>query len=241
MSPQHSPTAFYDAESAVYSDKRYPIKTATYVQYFFKRRLALALKVIVSRVSGRTGLKLLDVGCADGVVTRSVIERFPETFSTLVGTDVSLPMIEAAKRSTLDPRVSFFGKSDAPKERFDVVLGLGYLSPAIFDGEIRFVLDRLAPDGLYICTLASKGSLHARFKLKGEPYLADYRSYDEYRSMLSKHFDIISETSYGFFIPKLWSMPAIGRALQPLFDAIFRHIAPGAFHETMYALKLKQQ
>jgi SAM-dependent methyltransferase len=241
--------SFYDDESAIYSEKRYADKAGTYVQYFFNCRLAIVLKAIAARVSDKkifpgTGLTLIDIGCADGVMTRKIAESFPTAFSKLVGADISMPMIDKARSLTRDPRISFFIKdsaygTDEPHEKFDIALGLGYLTSAIFVQETDFVRKHLVPGGLYICSFAAKGSLRARLKLKGQPYLKDYLSYAGYRSMLAKRFEIVNEIPYGLFIPKLWAMPSLGRALQPVIDAVFAHIVPGLFHEKIYVLRLK--
>jgi len=244
----HPQASFYDVESSVYSEKRYADKAKTYVQYFFNRRLAIVLKAITNRVSDsessdRTNFTLIDIGCADGVMTRKIAEAFP-VFSMLVGTDISVPMIEKACKLTHDPRISFFVKSsslvaDASHQKFDIALGLGYLTSAIFAEETDFVRGHLVPGGLYLCSFAAKGSLRARLKLKGQPYFKDYLSYAEYRSMLAECFEIIDEIPYGLFIPKLWAMPSLGRAIQPIVDAVFARIVPSLFHEKIYILRLK--
>jgi SAM-dependent methyltransferase len=240
----HSQASFYDVESSVYSEKRYADKARTYVQYFFNRRLSIVLEAIAAHISGKTSLMLLDIGCADGVMTRKIAEAFPASFSKLVGTDISVPMIEKARMLTHDSRISFFIKgstrpADVSHQKFDIALGLGYLTSAMFAQEADFVREHLVPGGLYICSFAARGSLRARLKLKGQPYLKDYLSYAGYRSMLSERFEIIDEIPYGLFIPKFWALPSLGRALQPVIDALFTHIVPGLFHEKIYVLRLK--
>ncbi len=229
--------SFYDLESVVYSKKRYQGVTRSYTQYFFKRRLSLVLRLL-GRIGGKN-LKLLDIGCADGIMTISIHEHFPEMFSELVGVDVSSAMIEVARKATSDPQISFFLKSETPNKRFDIALSLGYLSAVIFEDEARFVSDHLKSDGYYICALAGRDSLHRRLKLGNVPYLSDFRAYSEYDKMLRTHFLIVKEIPYGLFVPKLWSMPFLARILQPVFEVFFAHIAPNLFHEKIYLLKLK--
>src|SRR4051812_1971894 len=162
-----SGTGFYDSESAKYSEKRYAGRTESYTQYFFKNRLAIVLSALRREVGDKKSLKLIDIGCADGVITRAIAKELPQVFSELVGVDISTPMIEVARRMTTDPKVSFFLKggeaftSKISPRSFDVALGLGYLSTKIFDDEVAFLKENLKPGGLYICTLAAKDSAHA--------------------------------------------------------------------------------
>ena len=238
---RQSVVQFYNSESTVYSQKRYEGRVLTYVQYFFRRRCNLLFRILDRVISDQKGLTLIDIGCADGIVTRKIDERFPGTFSLLTGVDISPLMIEKARRLEYDSRISFFLKDTTPDMFYDIALGLGYVSGAILENEIMFAKKHLVYQGYYICSLTAKNSLHARFKLKNAPYRADYRSYDEYRSMLLAHFDILAEIPYGLFIPKLWALPVIGRLLQPFFEIICAHIVPNLFHEKIYLLKLKNR
>jgi len=183
----------------------------------------------------------LDIACADGVMTREISSRFPDSFKSLVGVDISPKMIEAAISLTKhDDRVSFSMKDRCPETPFDIILGLGYLSAKNYEGEMGFLLKRLSLDGTYLCTFSSRDSLHARIKLKDEQYLEDYRNYEQYREMLGRFFHIQKEIPYGFFIPKLWSFPFLGRALQPAIDVLFKAILSRYFHEKVYVLKRKE-
>ncbi len=232
---------FYDTESGQYSEKRYDGKTETYVQYFFKRRKQIVLGMMGRLVRGKTGLSLLDIACADGVITREMDSRFPGSFRQLVGVDISPKMIETARSiSKGNERLSFFMKDECPVNKFDIALGLGYLSAKNLEEEMAFLLGRLVDGGSYICTLSSRYSIHTRLKLQDKPYLDHYEGYDWYLGVICRYFDIIEEIPYGLFVPKLWSLPFIGRALQPIFDAIFRKVLSEYFHEKVYLLKRKE-
>jgi len=236
--------SFYDEESIGYSKKRYEGPAVTYTQFFFKNRLAIVLRELAILLANKRDLRLLDVGCADGVITRAIAQKFPGSFDELVGVDISEGMIETARKLTVDPKIAFFlkdgeafqNKESAPS--FHIALGLGYLSLAILDGELQFLKQHLKVGGIYICSLSAKNSSHARFKINTASYRNDYASYSEYEKILSKHFDIIKAVPNGLFIPKLWAFPIIGRMLQPLFDTVFAKITPNLFHENIYVLKL---
>ncbi|MFA6459141.1 MAG: class I SAM-dependent methyltransferase [Candidatus Paceibacterota bacterium] len=237
--------SFYNKESESYSRKRYLGAPKSYTQYFFQNRLAITLRLLAKYVSGKKDMKLIDIACADGVMTRAVSQRFPENFSALVGTDISIDMIETAKRITTDPKISFFVKDNqvfpnaGMEGSFDIALGLGYLAPAIYEGEMAFLKQYIKKDGIYMTSLAAHDSIHARLKLRDAEYRKDYVSYAKYEIMLRKHFHIIKKIPNGLFVPKLWAIPVLGRTLQPLADIVFRHIIPGLFHEMIYVLRLK--
>jgi SAM-dependent methyltransferase len=235
---------YYDSESSVYSQKRYEGVTKTYTQFFFKNRLAILKRQLQKHLGGSKNLKLLDIGCADGVITRSIAKEFPDIFSALVGVDISTPMIEVARRMTNDPKISYFVKdgeaygSVIPPHNFDVALGMGYLTTNIFDSEVAYLRENLKPGGIYICTLTAKDSLHARFKLKDAPYRIHYTSYAEYENLLKRRFHIIEAVPNGLFVPKLWAIPALGRILQPVLRTLFAPFFPNLFHEMIYVLRL---
>jgi len=231
---------FYNTESEHYSDRRYKGDTETYVQYFFKQRRDIVLKMLSGIIENKSDLSLLDIACADGVLTRDIDSKFPKAFAKLVGTDLAPQMVEVARKITVDRNnISFYVKDECPVDKFDIVLGLGYLSKTIFEDEMSFLLKRLAENGYYICTFASKDSIFARLKLADKYYIKDYGDYKDYDVILSRYFSIVEEIPYGFFVPKLWSVPVLARIVQPIFDKIMRPICPSLFHEKVYLLKLK--
>ena len=231
---------YYDKESSVYSEKRYFGAPQTYVKFYFKNRMKIVLELLSKILKNEKNLALLDVACADGVITEAIDRTFPNVFSRLVGTDISPLMVSTAQNKfAKDSRFSFFVKDLCPVEQYDVALGLGYISASIFNEEMNFLKIRLKTGGYYVCTLASPNSIYAKLKLSHETYIKDYRSYDEYRKMLSPHFHIIDEVSSGIFIPKLWAFPRLARVIQPMAEILFRNILPNLFHEKIYLLRKK--
>lgn len=231
---------FYNKESAQYSQKRYSESSENYNQFFFNKRKEIVLYLISQLVKDKKGLKLLDIACADGVITREIDKKFPGTFDVLVGTDISRDMIKVANDySKDDKRFSFYIKEECPNFPSDIVLGLGYITADIFEDEMNFLLHRLSQNGFYLCTFVSNTSVFSYLKLRKKLYFKNYRSYKEYREMLCNKFEIIFETPYGLFIPKLWAFPMIARIVQPIFEKIFSHIFPNLFHEKVYLLRKK--
>jgi SAM-dependent methyltransferase len=176
------------------------------------------------------------VGCADGVLLKALEERFPNQFSKLVGMDISPKMIEEGVKQNTNPRASFYVKSDLPSETFDIVVELG-IHPFNIDEELEYASVHLKPHGYFVYDLVSSQSLFAKLKLKGKYYVKDYKTYSEYDPILKKYFSIVRTHVYGLFVPKLWSVPALARIFQPVFDALFAKITPKFFHEKIYLLK----
>lgn len=227
---------FYNQASASYSKRRYLGQPKSYPQFFFQRRRALTLALMDKLVAGRQNLKLLDVACADGVMSFALLERFPKLWAKIVGVDIAPKMIEAAKAYNQDPRLSFFVKDETPVETYDVVLGLGFITGTILTEEINFVKQHLSPNGFYLCTLPSKYSLKALLTIRHEAYRQDYWTYREYEQFLSRYFEIVSAEPYGLFIPLIWKWPRLARPVQALTDRLLR-VLPGLYHEKIYLLK----
>ncbi|MEQ1561365.1 MAG: methyltransferase [Nitrospira sp.] len=231
---------YYDKESSVYSEKRYSGAPNTYIKFYFKNRMRVVLVLLSKIIKDKNNLSLLDIACADGVITEAIDRAFPNVFSKFVGTDISPLMVSTARdRFSKDHRYSFFVKDECPIEQFDIALGLGYISASIFDEEMAFLNLRLKTGGYYVCTLASPNSIYAKIKLSKEKYIGDYREYGVYRKMLLKHFDILDEIPSGIFIPKLWAFPALARVVQPYLEKVFKKISPNLFHERIYLLRKK--
>jgi hypothetical protein len=182
---------FYNYESEQYSRKRYEGITESYGQFLFKNRRKIVLDLLSKVIGDKQDLLLLDIACADGVISKAIDNSFPNTFSKFVGT------------------------------------------------EMDFLMMRIKPGGYYLCTLSPNNSLFAKIKLKNSPLIVGYRTYPEYKKMLSRYFEIIEEVSSGFFIPKLWSFPAIARLVQPIMEKLFKNIFPNLFHEKIYLLRKK--
>ena len=147
-------------------------------------------------------------------------------------------MIKHATATVADGRTHFFVRGSEPGGQYDVILAVGFLSLPMFKNDFPYIKDNLKSDGYFIWSLASRNSIHAQLKLKGQTYLKDYFSYREYEDFIKEHFIIIDSQAYGFFVPKLWSLPwRIALPLQRFIDFILRPICPNLFHEKIYLLK----
>ena len=230
-------TDFYDKASTEYSNKRYKGKTSSYIQFFFKRRLTIALEIIGKNLRGRKSLRIIEGGCADGIVLDTILNKFPDNFVNCFGTDISPEMIEVANKRNTNKNISYFLKGAGETGQFDFVLAIGFLTPSIFDIEFSYIKKYLKSDGIVILSLASRDSIYTRIKLQKEEYIKDYLKHKEYEKSLNKDFELLSSHPYGFFIPKLWAFPSIARFLQPLIENIMKYITPNLFHEKLYILR----
>ena len=114
-------TEYYERESARYSDNRYAATPASYLQYFYSRRLAIVREFVAADT--RASISLLEIGCADGVVLSALAAAFPHKFSSIVGVDIAPAMIEEARRRTQDQRMRFALRNELSREvAFDVVI-----------------------------------------------------------------------------------------------------------------------
>jgi SAM-dependent methyltransferase len=229
---------FYDSESDQYSKKRYEGLLSTYTQFLFRKRLEIFLGMF-KQIAGQRKVSLLDIGCADGIVINRIQRAFPQSTHKVVGIDISPQMIAQARESIKDPRASFYLRNEAPQEMYGVILELGVHVENLED-EIQYVKNHLVNGGYFIYSVAGRDSLHARIKLQNAAYVKDYRSYADAERILSEHFEIVDSQAYGFFIPKLWSIPPLARVLQPIIDSILRGITPSLFHEKIYLLRDKR-
>jgi len=74
---------------------------------------------ILSLIEVKDGLKVIDLGCGVGDLTRALADKLPN--STVIGIDTSGSMIEAA-RAQAHPRVSFeLGDMSEMKEKYDLI------------------------------------------------------------------------------------------------------------------------
>ena len=235
-------TSFYDKESAVYSEKRYVTSPSTYNQFFFSRRLKLLKRWFGDTIaySQSESIEILEIGCADGVILRKLIESYDRTIKYAVGVDISPQMVQQARAINHNPKLRFFVKSDILEETFGLVLAVGFLSPPIFVSEFEFIKRYLQPGGIIVCSIAGKYSLFAKFKLRNVSSAADYQSYDLCEKYFLQDFDIVNTFSYGIFIPKLWALPkSIAYPIQVACEYLFQ-IFPSLYHERLYILKKKQ-
>jgi 2-polyprenyl-3-methyl-5-hydroxy-6-metoxy-1,4-benzoquinol methylase len=238
-------TNYYDKASYEYSNKRYSVVSKSYIQFFFKRRLDIILRYIEKdylkniNISEDKKLRILEDGCADGVVIESILKNFPNIFSECIGIDISPEMIKTARIKNKLNNVSYYMKGTEVSSLFDIILAVGFVSPSLFEEEFAYIRKHLNKNGIIIISLASKKSLYTILKLKDKEYVKDYWTHGDYKSLLEKEFKVIDSIPCGFFIPKLWSLPTLARIIQPIVENIMRHIAPDLFHEKLYILKNK--
>jgi len=232
-------TNFYDAQSSVYSKKRYPATSTEYLHFFFKRRLGILLSYLDFISENRTNMSLLEVGCADGVVLRAV-SAHSRAFSSLFGVDISPKMIESAKAEISESNVSFSLRNGAKNSSYDVILEVGVLNLNDLESEISFVKKHLKIGGYYICSLASGTSSRAVLKSKGgDDTFTHFLSFGEYDTELKKHFMVVKSDYYGLFIPLIWKIPFLARMIQHTAEILFKPFVPSLFHEKIYLLRAK--
>jgi len=228
---------YYNARSANYSEVRYPKITLSYTQYIFKKRLEIFLDFL-ERIEETLpeNATILEIGCADGVVFKAIEEKFPGRFVKLVGIDVSPKMISEAKNRNKNLRALFFLRDEFKLKKFDLIIELG-IHPYNLDGELNYVNECLNSKGYYFYSAVGRKSVFVGLKLRAEKYLNDYKSYKQYEQIFGKNFILENSEVYGLFIPKLWSVPFLGRLLQPIFDSVFSKIIPERLHEKIYCLR----
>ncbi|MFA6095713.1 MAG: class I SAM-dependent methyltransferase [Candidatus Paceibacterota bacterium] len=230
-------TSYYDREGRVYSSKRYPDKDFDYVHFFFKKRLRILLRMLLDTTEGGSDVSLLEIGCADGVVSRAIADEVPAV-GEIVGIDTSEKMIDAAREADNSPRSTFFVRgSEDESKRYDIVVEVGVVNLTDRHAEYRYARDHLKDGGYYICSLASSTSLRSRLKQRDhKDGFSHLLSYAEYESELAAMFEIVDAKAYGLFIPFLWKIPLLARIIQPV-ESLVAGAFPGLFHEKIYLLR----
>lgn len=231
---------FYNKESAYYSPKRYPEQASNYVQFFFKRRLEVTIGMLKGAevVSIDSNRRLLEIGCADGVVMRAIAKEMEGSFSSMVGIDTAPEMIDTAEVLTPDQRLKFFERGQEPAaEKFDAIVEIGVANYADAVVELAYISAHLAEGGVCVLSIAGTGSLNSRVS-GGEGY-RHFLSYGEYEKKIRKLFTIDRVTPVGLRLPLLWHLPILARIIQPFLEVCLAPFAPGLFHEKVYLLKKK--
>ena len=230
-------THYYDKESSQYSGKRYPTRPSTYVQSFYLRRLKLVLSLVGKTVQG-SGLRLIEIGCADGVVTRALYDGFSEVFSDIAGGDISPKMIEEAKAQAGERRISFCLRDTYTfVGTYDLIVEVGVINYADEEEELRFARRMVGDSGYYLCSIAGTSSLWNRLKPHEDKGFNNFRSYAAYEAKIREHFTILASAPVGLFIPHIWKVPALARIVQPLCESVLSPLFPDLFHEKLYLLK----
>lgn len=236
-------TNYYNAESEIYSQKRYPEKTGNYIHYFFKKRLAIVLSIINEIIAKGDNFSILEVGCADGVVIRKIEEKFGNKFVQMQGIDLSPLMIEAAKKNGGEnSKIKYATRNSDVNSiaNFDIIIEVGVINYTDFLTELKFAQKNLQKDGYYILSIAGNDSLMARLGKTKIDAFNNLLNYKDYENKVVEYFDIIKVVSCGFWLPWLWKLPVLARIAQPFFDFLFSSLLPNLFHEKVYLLKVKK-
>ncbi|MEN9621730.1 MAG: Methyltransferase domain [Candidatus Parcubacteria bacterium] len=227
---------YYQKESQNYSDKRYPEIDTDYVHFFFKRRLDLLVTFLDSVLKDKADQEILEVGCADGIVARSMMICF-DNIKKINAIDVSESMIETAKLQTKNPKIAYYVRGKEPKQLYDIVVEIGVVNLTDREVEYKHALETLKPGGLYICSLATRTSLRSILKFnENNDGFAHLLSFEEYEKELMESFEIVRSTPYGLFIPLLWKAPSLARCIQPFLDKVLSPLEV-VFHEKIYLLR----
>jgi SAM-dependent methyltransferase len=231
-------TEFYNAESLQYSSKRYPVAATTFTQFFFKERLAKTLLHIEKYLKEKhSAVSLLEVGCADGVVVEQIYKQFGKSFNAIDAIDISPGMIEAAKKNTTAP-IRYSVREATLPGTYDLVIEVGVLNYSDFSEDMRAVSAALREGGVYICSVAGSSSL--QHTLKGGDGYGNLRSYAEYEKEMRNYFVIERAEPVGFFVPLLWKVPVVARAVQPIVEWLLKPLQSLAL-EKVYVLKRNQK
>ncbi len=162
-------------------------------------------ELLLERAALGRGLRILDVACGTGIVSRLAYQR-TNGAARIVGVDVSAPMLEVARE--IEPNVDWREGNAAalpvaPDERFDRVLcqlGLQFFGDrAAAARELRRVLE---PDGLLLAAVWRAA--------------AEMPVYDTLQRVAERHLGAVNDERLGF---------GDAQALQTLLtDAGFRDV-----------------
>ncbi len=240
-------TKYYDKESTVYSNKRYPLRPRCFTHFLFKRRLQILInKLHEIEKQKKSELLLLEIGCADGVVLREIRKNI-DCFSELVGIDISPNMIKMAKNYNKGGNaIKFYirEKENKLSQKFDVIIEVGVLNLVDVEQEFKYVCEHLKEDGYYICSFASRTSLRSFLssvflKQKMAGNFKHLLSFKDYEREIKKFFIIKETIPYGLFIPYIWKISFLAIFVQRLIEFLFRNlfVLENLFHEKIYILK----
>lgn len=231
---------YYDGEAEVYSEKRYPRAVQNYIQFLFTHRRAIVLACMQRVIADTTVPRsLFEMGCADGVLLRAIAERYPGAFERMVGSDVSEPMLHAARELTPDTATTYVLREALPESGVHTCameVGVGAL---VLDteGELAILAKQLIPGGYLVCSIAGRNSLAALWGSTAADR-AVLKTYRVYEAAMHKYFTLEAVYSCGTYIPLVWRSPRVGRFLQPVCEVIGRVFSELA-HERVYVLKKK--
>jgi 2-polyprenyl-3-methyl-5-hydroxy-6-metoxy-1,4-benzoquinol methylase len=231
-------TEFYNKESTVYSEKRYPKVATSYTQFFFKERLKHTLLELQKNTVGIHECSLFEIGCADGIVLKEIHDAFGNAYSPMVGIDISPGMIAAAKEKFGTLGITFKTRQEYTDTRtFDAVIEIGVINYANLTEELEYIAKHINPTGVAIISLAGTGSLWDKTR-KSDTGFATFLSYHDYEAEIAKRFTIVKAIPVGLPLPVIWRAPAVARVVEGILETLFRPILPNLFHEKVYVLKL---
>lgn len=227
-------TDFYNKESLVYSEKRYPKIANNFITFFFKKRLDAVIDYL-RYIPKKEELSFLEIGCADGIVIRNILNK-NFCFKRVSGMDISPKMIEVAKEIKYKQDIFFFVRDEEKVQKEDIILEVGVLNLIDYKKEFNFVFNHLNTHGFYICSISSKESLFNFIKgAESFPHLEYSYSYEQ---EMKKYFEIIKIYPVGLFIPFLWKFGRFSLYLQFFFDKVLS-LFPSFYHERVYLLRKK--
>jgi SAM-dependent methyltransferase len=230
-------TEFYNKESSVYSQKRYPSVAKSYTQFFFKERLRFTINSIREIIKGKQDLSLLEIGCADGIVLEHISKELGTQFSQLIGIDISPGMIHAAQKKYKESTMIFKERKDyTGMSLHDLIVEIGVINYASLADELEYIASHVKAGGHAIISLAGTGSLWDK-RRKDDTGFNNFFSYSDYEREIMKHFTIIKRIPVGLPIPVIWRVPVLARVIESLAEKCMREIAPDLFHEKVYILK----
>ncbi|MBX4197916.1 class I SAM-dependent methyltransferase [Candidatus Parcubacteria bacterium] len=231
-------TNFFNKESLIYSEKRYPAIAKSYTQFFFKERLRLTLSILKRITIEKKDLSLLEIGCADGVVLKEIQATLPGTFSSSIGIDISPEMIRTAEEKYGSTGIVFKDRAIySDTTRKDCIIEIGVINYASLNEELDYIFSHLDNNGIAIISLAGTGSLWDR-RRKTAAGFKTFLSYQEYEKAITQKFTIVQSLPVGLPIPLIWKAPFVGRIIESSVEKIARPLVPSLFHEKIYILKL---
>ena len=233
-------TEFYDKESSLYSIRRYPERNTDYNHFFFKHRLDITLDILKKLIPSMKSPKLLEVGCADGIVLRRIYDQFNGSISSYVGIDIAPKMIEAAQNKNKNTPLQFSVRNSNDRfdgKIYDLIVEIGVLNYADFATDMKCANDSLMQEGYYIASIAGRNSLWDRL-VRVDKGFGNFLTYSEYEYMIREHFEIVDVKSVGLKVPYIWRVPMIANLIQPAAEMLLSPFK-NLFHEKIYVLKKK--
>ncbi len=229
-------TEFYNKESSIYSEKRYPEVAKSYTQFFFKERLTCTLEYLRELIQSKNNVSLLEIGCADGIVLQHINKELGSHFSKLIGIDISPEMISVAQKRCENTPMTFVERKDYTEPAlYDFIVEIGVINYASLADELEYIASHLNASGYALISLAGTGSLWNKRRTSDTGF-NNFFSYPEYEREIAKHFSIIKSIPIGLPIPVIWRLPLFARFAESVTEKVLRRITPNLFHEKIYLL-----